>query len=84
MEGIATTHSNPDTSVFGRFTLGAIAKLDPETLLTEGEVAEVLRVSKRTVQRWRYLGQEPKPEKMGPRRVVYSVGTILKFAKIAA
>jgi hypothetical protein len=86
MERSESVQSNfiRDAIASRKLTLGAIAKLEPETLLTESEVAEVLRVSKRTVQGWRYLGQDPKPEKIGPRRVTYSVGAILKFAGVAA
>jgi predicted DNA-binding transcriptional regulator AlpA len=83
--GATTVSISPEVKAFaGQLTLGAIARLDPETLLLEDEAAQVLRVSKRTLERWRSQGKDPKPERIGPRRVTYSVGAILKFAGVAA
>ncbi|MVT69931.1 DNA-binding protein [Bradyrhizobium pachyrhizi] len=81
----ATTPLNalPET-LAGRLTLGAIARLDPETLLHEHEAAEVLLHSKRTLERWRSLGKGPKAKKIGARRVAYTVGAVLEFAGVAA
>ncbi|MGY4629074.1 helix-turn-helix transcriptional regulator [Bradyrhizobium sp. USDA 4486] len=64
--------------------MGAIARLDPETLLRESEAAEVLRLSERTLERWRSRGEGPKAKKIGARRVAYSVRSILEFAGVAA
>lgn len=68
----------------GKLTLGAIARLDPETLLRECEAAEVLRLSERTLERWRSRGEGPKAKKIGARRVAYTVGSILEFVGVAA
>ena len=68
----------------GKLTLGAIARLDPETLLRESEAAEVLLLSERTLERWRSRGEGPRAKKIGARRVAYTVGSILEFAGIAA
>jgi predicted DNA-binding transcriptional regulator AlpA len=75
---------NPSETLVGKLTLGAIARLDPETLLRESEAAEVLRLSERTLERWRSRGEGPKAKKIGSRRVAYSVAAILEFAGVAA
>lgn len=84
MDKVSSAITPPLGAFAGQLTLGAIARLDPETLLLEDEAAQVLRVSKRTMERWRSLGKDPRPEKIGPRRVTYTVGSILKFAGVAA
>ncbi|MGY3077109.1 putative DNA-binding transcriptional regulator AlpA [Bradyrhizobium sp. LM6.10] len=82
------TATGPDKghsdALTGKLTLGAIARLDPETLLRENEAAEVLRLSERTLERWRSRGEGPKAKKIGARRVAYTVGSILEFAGVAA
>lgn len=75
---------SPSETLAGKLTLGAIARLDPETLLRENEAAEVLRLSERTLERWRSRGEGPKAKKIGARRVAYTVGSILEFAGVAA
>ncbi|WP_342737398.1 helix-turn-helix domain-containing protein [Bradyrhizobium sp. B117] len=75
---------NPSEVLAGKLTLGAIARLDPETLLRESEAAEVLRLSERTLERWRSRGEGPKAKKIGARRIAYTVGSILEFVGVAA
>lgn len=79
----APANGGPD-ALAGKLTLGAIARLDPETLLRESEAAEVLLLSERTLERWRSRGEGPKAKKIGARRVAYSVRSILEFAGVAA
>ncbi|WP_208639116.1 MULTISPECIES: helix-turn-helix transcriptional regulator [Rhodopseudomonas] len=82
-----TTSSNPEArseaSLSDRFTLGKVARLDPETLLVEAEVAEVLRVSVRTLQRWRSTGEGPRVSKIGPRRISYTAAAVLAYAGVS-
>jgi predicted DNA-binding transcriptional regulator AlpA len=42
-----------------------------QNLLRENEAAEVLRLSERTLERWRSRGEGPKAKKIGARRVAY-------------
>lgn len=76
--------AKPSEAFAGKLTLGEIAKLGPETLLREGQAAEALGFSKRTLEGWRSRGEGPVAKKIGARRVCYTVGSILKFAGVAA
>lgn len=40
-------------------------------LMTSAEVSERLRVSRSTLERWRFEGRAPAPIKLGPRTVRY-------------
>jgi predicted DNA-binding transcriptional regulator AlpA len=53
-------------------------------LLREDQAAEVLGFGRRTLERWRSRGEGPAAKKIGARRVAYTVGSILKFAGVAA
>ncbi|RWD79761.1 MAG: DNA-binding protein [Mesorhizobium sp.] len=50
------------------------------SLLTPPEAAETLRVSARTLERWRMTGDGPKFVRIGPRRLAYRVSDVLAFA----
>lgn len=76
-----TPASDPVT---GKLTLEAARRLGRDALLTRVEAAEVLRISYRTLERYDSLGSGPKPTKIGPRRVAYTVGALLDFAGVAA
>ena len=43
----------------------------PDDFLTEAEAASYLRVSRRSLQRWRYEGGGPAFHRLGPRRLAY-------------
>jgi predicted DNA-binding transcriptional regulator AlpA len=66
-----------------RMTLDRAAQLGPDSLLTPSEVAQVLRVSEKTIERWRSKGTGPRHIKVGPRRVAYRVAEVLAFTQIA-
>jgi predicted DNA-binding transcriptional regulator AlpA len=61
-------------------TLAAAAQMGDASLLTATETADVLRVSERTVERWRSTGEGPAFVRVGPRRVAYRVRDVLSFA----
>jgi predicted DNA-binding transcriptional regulator AlpA len=48
-----------------------------DTLLTRREVAEYLRVSVATLERWARLGVGPRPHRIGPNTVRYRLSTLL-------
>lgn len=50
-----------------------------DKVLTVAEVAEMIRVPEGTLRYWRHVGCGPKSFKMGPRRVVYLEGDVLKW-----
>ena len=52
----------------------------PLRYLTEQEAARLLRVSTRTLQRWRREGGGPRYRRLGPRRIVYAGADLDAFA----
>ncbi|MER9494167.1 MULTISPECIES: helix-turn-helix domain-containing protein [unclassified Mesorhizobium] len=60
--------------------LDAASQMGGASLLTPPEAAETLRVSARTLERWRMTGSGPKFVRIGPRRLAYRVADILAFA----
>jgi excisionase family DNA binding protein len=56
---------------------------DAETFLTEAELAALLKVSPRTLQRWRVEGTGPKFRRHG-RRVRYSRADVLAWSDTTA
>lgn len=56
-------------------TAGGGAKTQAPTFLTERETAEFLRVSVRTVQRWRVTGAGP-PFRAHGRRILYAASDL--------
>ncbi len=62
-------------------TLDAVTKMGAETLLTPKETAEALRLSSRTIERWRQVQLGPKASKVGPRRYAYRVADVLAFVR---
>ena len=65
-------------------TLNDAYGMGPRTLLTPRETARMLRISLRTLERWRSTDQGPPVTRVGPRRLAYSVGSILEFIGAAA
>jgi hypothetical protein len=65
-------------------TLDEAARRGPLALLTQDEVAAVLRRSPRTIERWRIDGNGPKFTRCGRRCVAYTVASVLEFAGIDA
>lgn len=61
-------------------TLDSAAQMGARSLLTINETAQVLRVSRRTVDRWRSVGEGPAHVRMGERRIMYRVADVLAFA----
>ena len=55
----------------------------PTTLhfLTQKQLAELLNLSERTLERWRVEGHGPKFVAMGPRRRLYRVADVDAWAK---
>lgn len=49
-------------------------------LMTEAEVAALMRVSLRTVQRWRRVGATPAPLRRPDRRILYVRAEVLAWA----
>lgn len=62
--------------------LGAASQMGGASLLTPPETAETLRISERTLERWRTTGVGPKFVRIGPRRLAYRVSDVLAFAGI--
>lgn len=60
-------------------TLEEAARAGDRALLTPAETASALRVSTKTLERWRSLGLGPKTTKIGPRRLAYRVVDVLAF-----
>ncbi len=54
---------------------------DPEGLLTENMVAELLSVSTRTLQSWRHRGIGPDFLKIGPRGLRYRRGDVTAWTQ---
>jgi excisionase family DNA binding protein len=54
----------------------------PATLrfLTQKQLAELIKVSERTLERWRVEGRGPKFVAMGPRRRLYRVSDVEEWA----
>ena len=65
-------------------TLADAIRQGQHALLTPGETARVLRVSARTIERWRSTGEGPKVTRIGPRRIAYRVMDILEFTQATA
>lgn len=65
-------------------TLDSAAQMGARSLLTTEEAAQVLRISKRTLARWRSIGEGPAPVRLGERRLVYRVADVLAFASADA
>lgn len=65
-------------------TLSSAAELGARSLLTPAEAAQALRVSERTLERWRTTGAGPAATRIGPRRIAYRVSDLLAFAEPAA
>lgn len=61
-----------DIAEVDRYLVECLASLPAPTYLTKDELAKVLRISTRSVERRIYQGSLPEPHKMG-RRVVWSV-----------
>lgn len=61
-------------------TLADVATMGGAALLTLSETAQVLRVTERTLERWRQVQIGPKYTRIGPRRIFYSVADVLAFA----
>jgi hypothetical protein len=61
-------------------TLDAVARMGAETLITTRETAEALRITERTLERWRMVGLGPAVTRIGPRRTLYRVKDVLAFA----
>jgi len=61
-------------------TLEAAAQMGARSFLTINETAQALRVSRRTIDRWRSTGEGPAYVRMGERRIVYRVADVLAFA----
>ncbi len=61
-------------------TLSNAAELGGQSLLTPPEAANALRISERTLERWRSTGAGPSHVRVGPRRVMYRVQDVLTFA----
>lgn len=61
-------------------TLGTLKSSDPDALFTTREVAAALRVSMRTLEQWRSVGEGPCVTKVGPKKVAYRAGAVLNFA----
>lgn len=78
------TVEQPSNPLSRKLTLESARCLGRDALLTRTEAAEVLRVSDRTLERWDSLGSGPKPLRIGPRRVAYTVGSVIDFAGVAA
>ena len=53
---------------------------DRDVLLTRREAAEYLRKSEPTLERWARLGIGPKPMKVGPRSVRYTLRSLREAA----
>ncbi|MEO3474850.1 helix-turn-helix domain-containing protein [Roseomonas sp. CAU 1739] len=49
--------------------------------LTEAEVAELLRIGRRTAERWRTTGDGPPWVRLGLRRVAYPRAAVLAWAE---
>lgn len=52
----------------------------PHPLMTEAEVAALMRVSIRTVQRWRATGETPLPVRRPGRRILYVRQEVMAWA----
>jgi hypothetical protein len=63
-----------------QITLETIADLGQQALLLTSEAAQALRISPRTMERWRSDGVGPVHIKIGESRVAYKVCDILEFA----
>jgi len=50
-----------------------------DELLTETEAARVLKVSPRTLRRWRAVGEGPPWTRLGPRQVRYRRAALLRW-----
>jgi predicted DNA-binding transcriptional regulator AlpA len=66
------------------FTLSAVAQMGGRSLLTPQEAAAVLRISARTLERWRSVGEGPEVVRIGSRRIAYRVRDVLAFVGDAA
>jgi excisionase family DNA binding protein len=55
-----------------------------DAYLTEGQVAEMLRISRRTLQAWRLRGGGPPYVRVGPRMVRYRAGDVLHWLETCA
>jgi predicted DNA-binding transcriptional regulator AlpA len=53
-----------------------VSSVDDECLLSPRELAEYLRISNSTLQRWRKIGEGPLHVKLSARRVAYRWSTI--------
>lgn len=62
------------------FTLNSVTEMGGAALLTPREAASALRVSTRTLDRWRAQGLGPKPFRIGRLRLAYRAGDVLAFA----
>jgi len=51
----------------------------PDDLLTETEAARVLKVSPRTLRRWRAVSEGPPWTRLGPRQVRYRRAALQKW-----
>lgn len=65
-------------------TMGAVARMHPEDLLTRREAAFALRKSVKTLERWSSRGIGPETIKVDPGSVFYRVSDILTFANAGA
>jgi excisionase family DNA binding protein len=63
--------------------LNAMSSELPTSLrfLTQKQLAELLNLSERTLERWRVEGRGPKFVAMGPRRRLYRVADVDEWAK---
>jgi hypothetical protein len=50
------------------------------TFLSEADVARVLHVARRTIQRWREVGGGPPYTRVGERRIVYAADALRRWA----
>jgi hypothetical protein len=57
---------------------------DRDVLYTRREAAEYLKKSEPTLERWARLGIGPKPLKVGPRDVRYTLRSLRKAAGVEA
>ena len=59
----------------------SVAPDDDDTLLTRGQVAQILGIAVPTLERWASSGIGPRVTKIGPRRVCYRKGDVRAFIK---
>jgi predicted DNA-binding transcriptional regulator AlpA len=64
-----------------KLNMGAVASMGPSTLLLPFEAADALRISKRTLERWRSQGIGPPPIRIGLRKTAYRAADLLEFSE---